>query len=129
MENFQQFFTDKNIILILNMNLLFYMYIPIIIIFLLIVVLFFLILKNKQNIQISHSENKVQDTSMQNIIDAVNYNDKLLFKNQKYIHSVYEENNNFEDLKHTEDVKQHPPSEKQYYNMMKNYDALTHLSK
>lgn len=97
--------------------------------FILIIVLFFLIYKNKKTINILQTIDDKHENSFQNIIDAVNYNDKVLFENQKYVHQVYEENNSFSSI---ENNKIHPiknNTEQQYYDMMKNYDALTHLSK
>ena len=98
--------------------------------FILIIVLFFLIYKNKKSMEIIELKDQTQDATFENIIDAVNYNDKLLFENQKYIHQVYEENNSFAKIKKNNvSGKNEAENDKQYFNMMKNYDALTHLSK
>tara|TARA_Y100000389_G_scaffold128666_1_gene126110 strand:- start:3270 stop:3566 length:297 start_codon:yes stop_codon:yes gene_type:complete len=97
--------------------------------FILIIVLFFLIYQNKRTINILKDTDLKHKNSFENIIDAVNYNDKLLFENQKYVHQVYEENNSFSSIKRNTVVPIKTNTEKQYYDMMKNYDALTHLSK
>lgn len=96
--------------------------------FILIIVLFFLVYKNKTKLELTELKDTKQDATFQNIIDAVNYNDKLLFENQKYIHQVYEENNSFSNIKKHK-ISQESDTKKQYFDMMKNYDALTHLSK
>ena len=97
--------------------------------FILIIVLFFLIYQNKKTINILKDTDLKHKSSFENIIDAVNYNDKLLFENQKYVHQVYEENNSFSGIKRNTVVPIKTNTEQQYYDMMKNYDALTHLSK
>jgi hypothetical protein len=66
------------------------------------------------------------------MIQAINYNDKSLHENQKYIYNVYEENNVFENINEINDIKDikkenNNVKNEQYYNMMKNYDALTNL--
>lgn len=111
------------------MSILFYIYIPFIIMFILIIVLFFLIYKNKKTIHVLEKNNEKYNNSLENIINAVNYNDKLLFENQKYVHQVYEENNSFSTIKKNKITPIKSNTEQQYYDMMKNYDALTHLSK
>lgn len=97
--------------------------------FVLIVVLFFLIYQNKSSVNILKKNDVKHENSFQNIIDAVNYNDKLLFENQKYVHQVYEENNSFSSINNKKIAPLKSDKEQQYYDMMKNYDALTHLSK
>lgn len=96
--------------------------------FILILILFFLVYKNKTKLEFKEIKDNTQDATFGNIIDAVNYNDKLLFENQKYIHQVYEENNSFSNIKKHK-ISQETDTKKQYFDMMKNYDALTHLSK
>ena len=101
------------------------MYFPIVIVIIMIVFLFLLIMNNRNNINIISDDTQKYDDNVKNVIDGVNYNDKLLFDNQKYIHTVYEENNNFTNLEN----KTLDNSTTQFFNMMKNYDALTHLTK
>lgn len=97
--------------------------------FILIIVLFFLIYQNKKVINFLKITDINHKNSFENIIDAVNYNDKLLFENQKYVHQVYEENNSFSTIEQNKIKPIEKDTEQQYYDMMKNYDALTHLSK
>lgn len=82
---------------------------------------------NKQLINELEEDSAEHNIKIKNIIDAVNYNDKKLYENQKYIYTVYEENNHFENT--LSDGSEHNDNSDQYYNMMKNYDALIRLTK
>ena len=89
---------------------------------------------NKQLLKELEDDQEDNTIKIKNIIDAVNYNDKKLFDNQKYLHQVYEENNDFVEIS-TQDNEMSSTSnnistsKEQYYNMMKNYDALISLTK
>lgn len=108
----------------MNELLLFF---PIFFLCILIVFLIYYTYSNKQLIKDLTEDSYENDVKIKNIINAVNYNDKKLFDNQKYIYDVYEENNNFTNPKNNEKIKE--DNTDQYYNMMKNYDALIHLTK
>jgi uncharacterized protein YneF (UPF0154 family) len=101
-------------------------YIPVVVLILFSFMLAYFIYSNKQLIKELEEDAKLNDTEIKNVIDAVNYNDKKLFDNQKYIFDVYEENNNFTNSKSEKKVEENTD---QYFNMMKNYDALISLTK
>jgi uncharacterized protein YneF (UPF0154 family) len=102
-------------------------YIPVVVLLLLTMMLAYFVYSNKQLIKELEEDAEINDSQIKNIIDAVNYNDKKLFDNQKYIFDVYEENNSFT---HTSDDKPvDDENSDQYFNMMKNYDALISLTK
>jgi hypothetical protein len=106
-------------------------YLPIIILLFFAMSLGFFIYSNKMLINELKDDALENNIQIKNIIEAVNYNDKKLFQNQKYIHDVYEENNNFVQLSEnsTKEDKAVVNNSDQYYNMMKNYDALIRLTK
>jgi len=106
-------------------------YLPIIILLFFAMSLGFFIYSNKMLINELKDDALENNIQIKNIIEAVNYNDKKLFQNQKYIHDVYEENNNFVQLSEnsTKEDKAVINNSDQYYNMMKNYDALIRLTK
>tara|TARA_Y100000389_G_C17458740_1_gene520052 strand:+ start:3210 stop:3488 length:279 start_codon:yes stop_codon:yes gene_type:complete len=86
------------------------------------------IFSNRQLLKELKEDSDDNETKMKNIINAVNYNDTKLMENQKYLYDVYEENNNFEDVNNTTNTTSIENTD-QYYNMMKNYDALIRLTK
>lgn len=100
---------------------------PIFFLCILTVFLIYYTYSNKQLINELTEDSYENDVKIKNIINAVNYNDKKLFENQKYIYNVYEENNNFINPKTNKKIIE--DNSDQYYNMMKNYDALIHLTK
>jgi uncharacterized protein YneF (UPF0154 family) len=102
-------------------------YIPVVILLFLSLMLAYFVFSNKQLIKELEEDSQIDDSKIKNIIDAVNYNDKKLFDNQKYIFDVYEENNHFTNTKNNKPVED--DNSDQYYNMMKNYDALISLTK
>lgn len=109
-----------------------YIYIPILVLLVLMVILGLMLYFNKQVIHELKEDSEENEIVIKNMIQAINYNDKSLHENQKYIYNVYEENNMFEninDLNDIKDIKKDNDNLKneQYYNMMKNYDALTTL--
>lgn len=109
-----------------------YIYIPILVLLVLMVILGLMLYSNKQVIHELKEDSEENEIVIKNMIQAINYNDKSLHENQKYIYNVYEENNMFEninDLNDIKDIKKDNDNLKneQYYNMMKNYDALTTL--
>jgi ABC-type transport system involved in multi-copper enzyme maturation permease subunit len=110
----------------LFINTLFFI-VPVLVLLMSIMFLGVYIYSNKQLINELEEDYNKQNTKIKNIIDAVNYNDKKLYENQKYIYTIYEENNNFENSL-SENDSNHNNSD-QYYNMMKNYDALIRLTK
>jgi len=93
----------------------------------LIIVLSIYVYTNKKLIQELKEDSEDNNVRVKNIIDAVNYNDKKLLENQRYIYNVYEENNTFTDPSTNTEVDD--DNSNQYYNMMKNYDALISLTK
>lgn len=101
-------------------------FIPVIVLLLSILFLGIYAYSNKRLIKELEEDSDLQNTKIKNIIDAVNYNDKKLYDNQKYIYTIYEENNNFENTLSDTDTTD---NSEQYYNMMKNYDALIRLTK
>lgn len=109
-----------------------YIYIPILVLLVLMVVLGLMLYSNKQVIHELKEDSVENETVIKNMIQAINYNDKSLHENQKYIYNVYEENNVFENINEINDIKDikkenNNVRNEQYYNMMKNYDALTNL--
>lgn len=102
------------------------LFIPVVMLLLSILFLGIYVYSNKQLIKELEEDSNDQNIKIKNIIDAVNYNDKKLYDNQKYIYTIYEENNNFENTL-SENVTD--DNSEQYYNMMKNYDALIRLTK
>lgn len=102
------------------------LFIPVVMLLLSILFLGIYVYSNKQLIKELEEDSNDQNIKIKNIIDAVNYNDKKLYNNQKYIYTIYEENNNFENTL-SENVTD--DNSEQYYNMMKNYDALIRLTK
>lgn len=112
------------------MSELIYLYIPIVILLFFMISLSVVVFSNKQIIQELENDFDKNDTQIKNIIDAVNYNDKKLFENQKYIYNVYEENNNFVEPNTNDNIQSSEDTENTHYiDMMKNYDALIHLTK
>ena len=105
---------------------IFLVFIPVIVLLLSIVFLGIYAYSNKQLIKELEEDSEEQNTKIKNIIDAVNYNDKKLYDNQKYIYTIYEENNHFESTLSENNTND---NSEQYYNMMKNYDALIRLTK
>jgi uncharacterized protein YneF (UPF0154 family) len=108
-----------------------YIYIPILVLLVLMVVLGLMLYSNRQVIHELKEDSVENETVIKNMIQAINYNDKNLHENQKYIYNVYEENNVFENINEINDIKdikkENNVKNEQYYNMMKNYDALTNL--
>lgn len=103
------------------------MYLPLFMLLFLIIVLSIYVYTNKKLIQELKEDSEDNNVRVKNIIDAVNYNDKKLLENQRYIYNVYEENNTFTDPSTNTEVDD--DNSNQYYNMMKNYDALISLTK
>ncbi len=102
--------------------------IPILFLLFLSMTLAMYIFSNRQLLKELKEDSDDNETKMKNIINAVNYNDTKLMENQKYLYDVYEENNNFEDVNNTTNTTSIENTD-QYYNMMKNYDALIRLTK
>lgn len=117
------------------MQYMYYIYIPILILLVLILIMSLIMYSNRQIIKELEDDSLQNEVVIKNMINAITYNDKNLHENQKYIYKVYEENNNFNDLsaEDEKDVEKEVEKEDdvvknvQYYNMMKNYDALTNL--
>lgn len=101
--------------------------IPILFLLFLSITLGVYIYSNRQLLKELKEDSEDNEIKMKNIINAVNYNDTKLMENQKYLYDVYEENNNFENVNNTNDAS--IENSDQYYNMMKNYDALIRLTK
>ena len=101
----------------------------------LIILLFYLVYENKQTLRKVEENDHLSEIKMNNLIDATNYNDKILYKQQQYIHSIYNSNNSYDIIDNTEDgvitveSQRHHTDDPLYYDMMKNYDALTSISK
>ena len=100
--------------------------IPILFLLFLSITLGIYVYSNTQLLKELKEDSEDNEIKMKNIISAVNYNDTKLMENQKYLYDVYEENNNFENLNNNNNVID---NSEQYYNMMKNYDALIRLTK
>ena len=104
------------------------LYVPLAMLLFLIIALSIYVYTNKQLIQELKKDQDDNNIVIKNVIDAVNYNDKKLLDNQKYIYNIYEENNDFSDP--VSNIKiEDETNDSQYYNMMKNYDALISLTK
>ena len=103
------------------------MYLPLFMLLFLIIALSIYVYTNKKLLQELKEDSEDNNVRVKNIIDAVNYNDRKLLENQRYIYDVYEENNSFSDPSTNTEVDD--ISNNQYYNMMKNYDALISLTK
>lgn len=65
------------------------------------------------------------NSQLSKILQDLDYNEQMLFENNKYIYEIYKQNNNFEvcdqrggSTKTTSHIKG------PYFNMTKNYDAL-----
>ncbi len=101
--------------------------IPILFLLFLSITLGIYIYSNRQLLRELKEDSDDNETKMKNIINAVNYNDAKLMENQKYLYDVYEENNNFQNMNDENDTS--IDNSDQYYNMMKNYDALIRLTK
>lgn len=99
--------------------------IPILFLLFLSITLGIYIYSNRQLLKELKEDSEDNDIKMKNIISAVNYNDAKLMENQKYLYDVYEENNNFQNMNDDKSID----NSEQYYNMMKNYDALIRLTK
>ena len=103
------------------------MYLPLFMLLFLIIALSIYVYTKKKLLQELKEDSEDNNVRVKNIIDAVNYNDRKLLENQRYIYDVYEENNSFSDPSTNTEVDD--ISNNQYYNMMKNYDALISLTK
>jgi hypothetical protein len=85
-------------------------------------IMMYFIFKNRNDINNMEDDSEIK---MKNIINAVNYNDDVLLKNQKYLNDVYEENDTFTK----ENVKEKIDSVSvSFMNLMNNYDAVSDLS-
>jgi hypothetical protein len=90
------------------------------------------IYENKETIRIMKHTDEINERRLRNIIDAINYNDKLLMDNNKYVMDVLESNDSFKkvdtepelDLDEAISVET-PEADPFYERMMKFYDALT----
>ncbi|QOI90259.1 hypothetical protein QKU58_gp072 [Pyramimonas orientalis virus] len=110
-------------------NFVLIIYIPVVILLCLTMMLGYFVYSNKKLIKDLEEDSQQNNNEIKNIINAVNYNDKKLFDNQKYIFDVYEENNTFTNPTNNEALEEDSSNSAQYYNMMKNYDALIRLTK
>lgn len=106
---------------------LYLLYVPMVVLLFFIIILAIYIYSNKMLIKELQEDTEDNNERIKNIIHAVNYNDKKLLQNQRYIFDVYEENNHFVDILGNKNTDQ--DNSDQYYNMMKNYDALISLTK
>lgn len=97
-------------------------YLLLFVVFILLVFMMYMIFKNKLSIDDVDNDNEIK---MKNIINAVNYNDELLLKNQKYLDEVYEENDSF--VKDEQEIKT-PVSSVAFSNLMSYYGAISDLS-
>tara|TARA_Y100000389_G_scaffold200848_1_gene242187 strand:- start:1715 stop:2050 length:336 start_codon:yes stop_codon:yes gene_type:complete len=104
------------------------LFIPFVVLLMSVLFLGVYVYSNKQLINELEEDSAEHNVKIKNIIDAVNYNDKKLYENQRYIYTVYEENNHFENTL-SQNNEEHNDNSDQYYNMMKNYDALIRLTK
>lgn len=87
--------------------------------------------ENKETIRIMKSSDELNERRLRNVIDAINYNDKLLMDNNKYVMDVLESNDDFEMVVNTPDVDleealdETTVEDQVYKRMMKFYDAIT----
>jgi hypothetical protein len=97
----------------------------------LIILLFYLVYENKQTLNSIEKNDLKDDIRMNNLIDAVNYNDKILYNQQQYIHSIYNSNASFDIIEKNENgnMKSEHIDDTLHFDMMKNYDALTSITK
>lgn len=73
---------------------------------------------------------KEYSDQIKKVIDAIEYNDKLLFNNQKYLYDIYNKNNNFTES-NGKTFSSFKPSNggTQHYNMSKSYTVLDNDTK
>lgn len=82
----------------------------------------------------THTLAKLQNTTtecgdkIKEVVNNIDYNDKLLFKNQKYLYDIYDKNNNFTESENNK-FSAIKSNKNPYYNMMKNYDVLDSIAK
>lgn len=78
--------------------------------------------KKDMNIDI---ELEKYNSQLSEILQDMDYNEQMLFENNKYIYEIYKKNNNFEvcDRKGFS-IKNTSHTKGPYFNMTKNYDAL-----
>ena len=97
----------------------------------LIILLFYLVYENKQTLNAIQETAHMDEIKMNNLIDAVNFNDKILYNQQQYIHSLYNSNASYDVIEQADDgnMTTEHVNDKLYFDMMKNYDALTSISK
>jgi hypothetical protein len=96
------------------------------------ILLYVQIQENKETIRIMKTTDELNERRLRNMIDAINYNDKLLMDNNKYVMDVLESNDDFDmivkdptiDLDQA--IESEPAQQDPFYQrMMKFYDALT----
>jgi hypothetical protein len=99
----------------------------------LIILLFYFVYENKKTLKSIQETNTIDEIKVNNLIDAVNFNDKILYNQQQYIHSLYNSNASFNIVEHSDEgnnrVTTEPIDDTLHYDMMKNYDALTSITK
>jgi archaellum component FlaG (FlaF/FlaG flagellin family) len=81
---------------------------------------------NRQMIILMQDDGEVQTNQITNTMHAVNYNTKILFDQNSYIHEVSEEGE-FQEMQEVQDTQRTLQHNLHKYDMMKNYDALNHL--
>jgi hypothetical protein len=93
-----------------------------------VIVLCYFVFETNRSVSLMKDIDTTHDSKIDNIVDAVNFNDKVLFDQSKYVHQIYEENNKF-STPATGNSNGKVERNSQYYDMMKNYDALLVLTK
>jgi hypothetical protein len=99
-----------------------------------VIVLCYFVFETNRSVSLMKDIDTTHDSKIDNIVDAVNFNDKVLFDQSKYVHQIYEENNKFSTPANgngngNSNGNGTEERNSQYYDMMKNYDALLVLTK
>tara|TARA_Y100000389_G_scaffold194897_1_gene225519 strand:- start:849 stop:1199 length:351 start_codon:yes stop_codon:yes gene_type:complete len=96
------------------------------------ILLYVQIQENKETIRIMKTTDELNERRLRNVIDAINYNDKLLMDNNKYVMDVLESNDDFDMIVNApnvdlnEAIDSEPAEQDPFYQRMMNfYDALT----
>lgn len=111
---------------------MYFLYILISYIVLLTLLILYLVRRVFQNTQSlsKFKPSKEYSDQIKKVIDAIEYNDKLLFNNQKYLYDIYNKNNNFTESNGKTFSSFKPNNEgAQHFNMTKSYTVLDNDTK
>jgi hypothetical protein len=111
-----------------------YVLFPIIFLVIVVFILSYYIYNNNKLIKDIENEQNFYEIRTKNLIDAVNYNNDILIKENDYITQVYRDNDEFNIISTNSNIQ---PSDSnvisieydklEYTNMMTNYDAIAYL--